>query len=153
VLRSSHPSNETYSFHKEELGNTSLSPRASALVYSFLVFTLLLVSYLLHPCHIGKFTIVTYLGNLPLCQALIEKELKIGVAPIYPPSRSHTLYFHHIPAPEKLGCANPAEYDTFTFSYANTYTTNLHVHKSGYLDWWLCRLLIKWHSLDVDNLY
>ena len=31
VMASSHPSNETYSFNKEELGNTSSSPRASVI--------------------------------------------------------------------------------------------------------------------------
>ena len=34
-------------------------------------------------CHIGKFTVVAYIENLPLCQALIEKELKFGVAHIH----------------------------------------------------------------------
>ena len=31
VVASSHPSNETYSLNKEELGNTSSSPRASVI--------------------------------------------------------------------------------------------------------------------------
>ena len=35
----------------------------------------------------NKFTLVAYLENLPLCQALIENQLKFEVAPIHPPSR------------------------------------------------------------------
>ena len=59
-----------------------LSPRASRSVNPFsLVITRIVLSIAL-TCHIDKFTVVAYLKNLPLCQALIEKELKFVVAPV-----------------------------------------------------------------------
>ena len=83
--RNSHPSNETYSLNKEELGNTSSSPRASTLVYSFLALYFVACILLSVHCHIGKFTVVAYLENLPLSQALIEKVLKFGSSTYSPP--------------------------------------------------------------------
>jgi hypothetical protein len=54
----------------EELENTSSSPRVSPSVSSILN-SALLVSYLLVvACHIGKFTIVAYLENLPFMSSL-----------------------------------------------------------------------------------
>ena len=60
-------------------------------VTPFLLFATCILSCLGLTCHIGKFTLVAYLENLPLCQALIEKELKCGVAPIHPPLGGHTI--------------------------------------------------------------
>ena len=68
----SHLSNEMYSPKKEELGNTSLSPRALTSVTAILVYHIYFV-YLawLLACHIGKFTVVAYLENSPLVSSLI----------------------------------------------------------------------------------
>ena len=39
--------------------------------FTYLVVTCLVVVCLVVVCHIGKFTLVAYLENLPLCQTLI----------------------------------------------------------------------------------
>ena len=55
--------------NKEELENTSSSPRASTSVSSFLARYFISCILFSIACHIGKFTVVAYLENLPLCQA------------------------------------------------------------------------------------
>ena len=39
--------------------------------FTYLVVTCLVIVCLVVVCHIGKFTLVAYLENLPLCQTLI----------------------------------------------------------------------------------
>ena len=50
-------------------------------------FYLYLISCLVFACHIGKFTVVAYLENLPLCQALNQKSIKNWCSTNSPPSR------------------------------------------------------------------
>jgi hypothetical protein len=68
--------NKTYSPQKEELEDTSLSPRDFTSVISIFTFYLYIVSCLTLDCDIGKFTIVAYLENLPFYQDLNRKSIK-----------------------------------------------------------------------------